>query len=74
MDNILVKFSFLDDPEQRFRSAHLPITPRLGDFVQTPPPRARRYQVVAVVFECDGSRADETSVVCELRATDALPA
>ena len=67
MNNIMVSFTFLDDHDQKFHSAHFPAMPRIGDLVLTPPPRERRYRVVAVGFDCAGSRADETTALVELR-------
>jgi len=69
MDNsIMVEFRYLDDAEQRFRSAHLPGLPRIGDFVSTPPPLERRYRVVSVCFQCGGGRDGESYVEVELRS------
>ena len=58
---------FLDDSEQKFTHAHFPAMPRVGDFVSTPPPHGFEYVVDAVGFECEGSHADETSVIVRLR-------
>jgi hypothetical protein len=73
MAEIFAKLSYLDDPDQKFRSAHFPARPLVGDFVLTPPPHERRYQVVSVGFECDGPRADATVLLVVLRVADAQP-
>lgn len=73
MHDIYTEFRYLDDPEQHFPHARFPALPRIGDFVVTPPPRERRYRVVAVGFHCEGSRPDETAVVVELRVEPPEP-
>ncbi len=67
MDNIFVEFHYLDDTEQKFVHARFPAMPRVGDFVTTPPPQQRKYEIVEIGFECEGAHADETSVILTLR-------
>jgi hypothetical protein len=44
--------------------------PRVDDFLSTPPPRERTYNVAAVGFQCEGGGEGQSSVLVELRTRD----
>jgi hypothetical protein len=73
MDGIYIEFRYLDDPQQKFSHARFPAVPRIGDSVTTPQPQQHKYLIAEVGFECEGSRADETSVILSLRRQDTPP-